>query len=207
MQVMRILAAAAAALTFAWSLPAAAQGPSEDLHQPRPSPETSTGINPATTRGMDRMPEPVSPNERRLESGRIEPSPPVGTTTITAAQYGAETRARPNRTILVTGGAIFLGTYAASAIVGATVSEDADRHLVIPVAGPWMALGQRDCSLGECGFYEDINAWGLIASGFAQAAGLGLVIASLFIEEPRQRTHAKVRVVPMGAGVGALGTF
>ncbi len=213
---MRFLAPAAAALILACASNASAQGLDEtfDPHAQNPSPESSSGLAPGSTiaernritnRGMIYSP----PTEQRLvDKGRIEPTrPAVGTTTVTAAEYGAETRARPHRTLLITGGAIFVGTYAASVVVGATLSEDADRNLIVPVAGPWIALAERHCGLGDCGFYEDVNDWGLIASGVLQAAGIGLMITSLFIEEPRHRTHAKVRVVPMGAGVGALGTF
>lgn len=212
---MRFLAPAAVALILAWSPAAGAQARDEtfDPHAQNPSPDSSSGVDPGTTvaernRITNRGMIYAAPTEQRLVArGRIEPSPAVGTTTTTAAEIGAERTSRPNRTLLVTGGAIFLGTYAASAVVGGILSEDADRNLVIPVAGPWIALGNRDCGLGECGFYEDVNAWALIASGVLQGAGIALAISSLFIAEPRERTQAKVRVVPIGAGVGAIGTF
>lgn len=205
---MRFLAPAAAALITAVSVPSFAQGTPTDLHDRNVSPESSTGVNPLTTRGTNRgMPPMGSAMETRVIEQQPSSSSRVGTTTLTSAEVGAEERARPHRTLLLTGGAIFLGTYAASAIVGATVGTDADRNLAIPLAGPWIALGKRDCGIGECGFYEDVNGIALVTSGVAQAAGLALVITSLFVEETREHPRAKVRVVPIGAGLGAVGTF
>lgn len=113
----------------------------------------------------------------------------ASTTTVTSANWAQqehpEDRARPSRTLLLTGGAIFLGSYAASAIASAIVGTDGDRWLALPVAGPWIALGERQtsCGFGDCGFHEDVNLIGITASGVAQAAGLGLMLASLFVSE------------------------
>lgn len=191
-----------------------AQEVQRDLHDPSVSPESSTGINPGTTRGMNRtMPAATPPMEA--------PYGQSSTTTITAATFDpnapatgetASTGFRPHRPILLTGAAIFLGTYAASAVVGATVGTEADQKLAVPLVGPWLALGERSCTLGECGLHEDVNVLGLIASGAAQAAGVGLMITALFLEERREPPRAGVRVLPVAmgrgsAGVGAVGTF
>jgi hypothetical protein len=217
---MRTLAASAAiALSLAWSSSSAAQ--EADLHTQSVSPEASRGVNPGTTRGLNRgLPGAAS---------AVEPRPEVegdarSVTTTTAATWGApEARpdvdrptqtvtSTPNRTLLFTGSAIFLGTYVASAIVGTTVGTDADENLAIPVVGPWIALGERSCTFGECGLHEDVNVLGLIASGVAQAAGIGLAITSLFVSEARPVKTSGVRLAPMavgraGAGIGAGGAF
>jgi hypothetical protein len=148
-------------------------------------------------------------------------------TTTTAATYdpmvGAERSrsVRPNRPMLITGGSIFLGTYAASAVQGAISNTDADRNNFIPVAGPWMNLSERQCNLGDCGTREDVHNLLIIGSGVAQAVGVGLSIASLFVPEERDRYEAKAKekkvakpqmtVTPVslqgGGGLGAFGTF
>lgn len=180
---MRKLALAVATCLFAWGTDAASQEMRPDLHSPSRSPEGAPGVNPGTTRGVDRgLAGPTPALEPRQEVV-------VGTTTLTSANWArAEApheRSRPSRTLLYTGGAIFLGSYAASAIASAIVGTDGDRWLAVPVAGPWIALGQRQtsCGFGDCGLHEDVNLIGITASGVAQAAGLGLMIASLFVND------------------------
>jgi hypothetical protein len=163
----------------------------------------------------------------------VQPAPvvvqqPAATTTTTAAPYyppGSDTsertiERRPNRTLLSTGAGIFVLSYGASAIAGAISDRDADKNLFIPVVGPWIDLGDRNCSAAEpCGSNEDINKAMIITSGVVQGAGLLLAIGSLVIPETTSvketRTTAKhkpsVSVAPLsfrsGAGVGAIGTF
>ncbi len=153
-------------------------------------------------------------------------------TTTTAATYdpmvSAERRERsyrPNRPMLVTGSAILIGTYAGTAIQGAVSDTSADRNNLIPIAGPWINMGERQCQLGDCDTREDLHNVLLIGSGVGQAVGLGLTIASLFVSEDRDE-YAKARRTPQvakvkvpelhvlpvsmgrgGAGLGAVGTF
>lgn len=202
MSSMRKLAAVAAAVVLASALPAGAQEMRHDLHAQSVSPEASRGVNPGTTRGVERgLPSATPALEPR---GELVSS----TTRVTSAKWAnaeqpASERWRPHRPVLIAGVAIFLGAYGASAITGATVGSDADRNLLIPVAGPWIALGGRSesCAFGTCGFHGDINLIGVVASGVVQAAGLALAVTSLFVEEPRERTQAKVVIVP-GAAFG-----
>ncbi len=155
---------------------------------------------------------------------------PAGTssTTTTAAEYdvnaGAERReagaTNPNRTLLVIGGGLFAGSYITSAIIGAANDRDADHRLLIPVAGPWADLADRQCDERPC----DQKFWSatlLVTSGVLQAGGLATLIAAFFVPESETpsvlRTRAEaatVRVVPMtmgrvgtGAGIGAVGRF
>jgi hypothetical protein len=131
---------------------------------------------------------------------------------------------KPNRSMLITGSVIFLGTYAGSATVGAFSDTKGDKNLSIPVVGPWIDVAERDCKLGDCTTREDVNIVHLIGSGAAQAAGLGILIGSFFVHErkdgrpaPQPKTlpdggaSAKVQILPLGlragAGIGAFGTF
>lgn len=204
---MRTFAAAAAALTCMSFVPRAAlaQSVQPDPHTPTVSPETSSGVEPRTTREIDRgMPSDLSgsvPAERLQE----KPRPKVGTTTTTGATYeaGAE-RVGPNRTLLVTGSALFLATYGTSVLVGSTVGTDEDRLLAVPVVGPWLTIGQRTCAL-QCELGDDVNFFALVGSGIAQAAGIGLALASFFVPERRASSSPHVDIVPMANGSGTAG--
>lgn len=222
---MRFHAAAAATLissfALAWSSPGRADEVQRDLHDPSVSPESSSGINPGTTRQIDRgLPSrwtTIESAEARDPHVAYAPQG-VSTTTTTGAAwdpaYGAVEGggAGPNRSLLIGGAALFLGTYAASALTGAIVGTEEDEHLVVPLVGPWLALGERSCAWGECGFHGDVNIMGLVASGVAQAAGLGIALTSFFVSERRETPRARLDILPVGmgragAGLGASGTF
>jgi hypothetical protein len=130
---------------------------------------------------------------------------------------GEDQERKPNRAMLITGSAIFLGTYAASATVGAFSDTKGDGNLFIPVVGPWIDVAERDCKLGQCTTREDVNIAHLIGSGAAQATGIAIAIGSFFVHERKdgrpapQPKVANVQILPMsmraGAGIGAFGTF
>lgn len=152
---------------------------------------------------------------------------PVGTTTTTAAPYTAPTsdtseksiEKRPNRTLLSTGVGMFVISYGASVVAGAVSNRDSDKNLFVPVVGPWLDLGDRQCGASPCGNNEDLNKAMIITSGIVQGAGVLLAIGSLIVPESttikEHRTSAKrkpeVHVTPVsfgaGAGVGAVGRF
>jgi len=154
---------------------------------------------------------------------------PVATTQTTAAPYNGGTAAdssektiehRPNKTLLSTGVGIFVISYGASVVAGAVSSRDEDKNLFIPVAGPWMDLGDRNCG-GDCGKNEGVAKAMIVTSGIVQGAGVLLALGSLIIPETtsveERRDHAKaatkpsVHVTPVsygaGAGLGAIGRF
>jgi hypothetical protein len=151
----------------------------------------------------------------------------VGTTTTTAAPYAppgerfAERTIErsPNRPLLGTGTGLFLMSYAPAAVIGAMSSRDDDRRLLIPVAGPWMDLEQRQCGArNRCPPDEDMNKALLVASGIVQGAGVLMILGGLIVPETttvqeRERLAKKpsVKFLPVslgaGAGVGAIGRF
>lgn len=182
---------------------------------------TTTTTQPATTARPAPAQQPVVVQQ--------QPAQPVATTTTTAAPYNepaADTSEktiehRPNGTLLSTGVGIFVISYGASVVAGAVSSRDEDKNLFIPVAGPWMDLGNRNCG-GSCGQNEGLAKGMIITSGIVQGAGVLLALGSLIIPESttvtEHRTSAKatapkpkVNVLPVsygtGAGVGAIGTF
>lgn len=160
-------------------------------------------------------------------TGATETKTSTTTTTssdLDVAPAGAERReamtSGPNRTLLVTGGAVFAGSYLTSGIIGSVNDRDADKRLWIPVVGPWADLADRQCDQRPC----DHKFWSatlLVASGVLQAGGLATALASFFVPEsetpgllePKSTRSASVHVLPMtmGAGasaaIGAVGRF
>ena len=118
----------------------------------------------------------------------------------------------PNHLLLATGIATFGFSYAVSGWVGLTSPRASERFLVVPVAGPWIALSRR----ALCGerpavpcdterTYEGL----LIADGILQ--GLGLAQIGYAFVKREKREVERTTVVPLtiahGAGVAAVGTF
>ena len=117
----------------------------------------------------------------------------------------------PNRPLLFTGGALFLGAYTTTAVLTATNTENGngDRTMYLPVVGPWLHL--KDIK-------ESTTDTLLIGgSGLLQGVGVGMMIASLFIPEKIPAAVIEAHGVKMtmtatadgrGSGaVGAVGTF
>jgi hypothetical protein len=156
--------------------------------------------------------------------------PPVGTTTTTAApyviapapygqRYETTTETRPNRALLSLGMGLFVVSYGASVVVAAVSDRDEDKRLFIPLVGPWVDLGERNCSERTCGNQEAINKAMILASGIVQDGAVLLALGSLFIPETvhtqttvgSAASKPTVRITPMsygaGAGIGAVGRF
>lgn len=125
---------------------------------------------------------------------------------------------RPNRPLLYTGGALFLGSYAATAALTAANpnSDRTDKTLFLPVVGPWLSLADRDCK--TCSSGENTLDTALIAgSGALQGIGVIMMTASLFVPEKIptatiQAGNVKMNVTATttgkgSAGIGAVGTF
>jgi hypothetical protein len=140
----------------------------------------------------------------------------------------AERSTLPNRSLLGSGVGTLLVGYAPSVVFGIVSDHKGDNNLFIPVAGPWIDLGTRNCSgatvLTSNGPYDlstrsncgtsDIERAALITSGIVQGAGALQILASLFIPEKRVAVIArspKFIVTPTyfagGAGAMAIGRF
>jgi hypothetical protein len=185
------------------------------------TPPTTTTTTPGTT-----VPGTMGPGTVQTST----PPPvqtttvPVGTTRITQAEMlppsttpptretvTVKQSFRPNRPLLITGSALFVGSYATTAALTAADLYDGagDRSMYIPVVGPWMHLA----SFSDSGWDQAL----VIGSGIAQGAGVGLAIASLFIPEKVdaatiQAGNVKVNLTAtsMGrgsGGIGAVGSF
>ncbi|AKV02951.1 hypothetical protein AKJ09_09614 [Labilithrix luteola] len=225
---------AVTAVTCAWT----GVGRADDTDQTPSVPGPSPGINPTKPDTTDTVPPGTTPPSSQYPNGQYPMTPYTPTpsttlpeitpqpTTTTSAEYeenvGAEKKPWiPNRPLLFTGGAMFLGAYGASVITAAISSTEADEKLYIPVVGPWLDMGTRECGFGQCGAREDVNNAFLVASGVVQGVGVGLAVASLFVPDsashsrslaksappPKPEVHVTPTSMGRGAGVGAYGTF
>lgn len=154
---------------------------------------------------------PVSPSTNTVISTGATPMPYGGDVPTKETSY-------PNRPLLITSALIGVATYVPTAAIGATSSRDEDKYLFIPVAGPWIELGNRDCNARPC--ENDTTAKVLIiGSGILQGIGAIGTLSSFFIPETkRSTTTAKAPEKPSfavapthvgyaGYGLGAVGTF
>src|SRR4051794_33130756 len=111
----------------------------------------------------------------------------------------AERNVVPNPTLFRSGVGTFVVGYAPAVVVGIVSDHKGDDNLFIPVVGPWLDLGKRDCSgatvLTSDGPYEvasrsncgtsDIETAALIATGVVQGAGVLQMLGSLFVPQKR----------------------
>lgn len=121
----------------------------------------------------------------------------------------------PNRPLLITGSIFLVGSYGASAIVGAISDRSADEKLFYPVVGPWMDLSDRGCDERSCS-NETLNQVLLIGSGVGQGLGaLGMLLSVVIPEKTTQHWYlvgnSELMVAPqLGpnmTGLAAFGSF
>jgi hypothetical protein len=128
--------------------------------------------------------------------------------------------ARPNSLLFGGGISVFLASYVPSVIVAVVNDNSYDKHLYIPIAGPWLDLADRPgCGgIGESGCPTE-NGYRalLVVVGSFQALGaittiLGAALPERRIPVPPKAARPTLHVVPTqvsrdGYGVEAFGTF
>ena len=140
-----------------------------------------------------------------------------------AAPAGAEPRETvtttgPNRELLQSGLFALGVPYVASVIVAATGDRSEDKHLYIPIVGPWLDLANRS----PCGHtgepscdIETAYKILLIGNGILQGVGALELVGSFFFPETRTvttgRSEHRLFITPYyvtsGYGVSALTSF
>jgi hypothetical protein len=151
-----------------------------------------------------------------------EPATWPGSTTAVTEQTSYTP---PNRAIVAGGIILFAGSYIPSVIVAAANSNSYDKHLYIPIVGPWLDLSKRPgCQLGDCATQSAFMGL-LIVDGLAQT--LGVLGTALGFVVPERHTRVvtanggvidgappdkpEVHIVPArvsdGYGVAAIGKF
>lgn len=124
--------------------------------------------------------------------------------------------------VLLAGSGMTLVAYGGSALMGGLWEDipGADM-LFIPVAGPWIALGQSGCAPdeettpgeGDCEALIGLRAALFIVDGLFQAAGLAVVGEGIFMKTEDPEAPPKAAILPMpivtenSIGVGVVGTF
>jgi hypothetical protein len=137
---------------------------------------------------------------------------------VVVGESGGETVTFVNRRLLTTGTILFLGGYVPSVVVGAESSRPSDNpSLFIPVAGPWIDIGERDCGGPHPCAGESGSVALLVADGVVQGLGALAILSSFVIHERRGRNwiiigNDKVQAAPTtfgrgSAGFAAMGTF
>jgi len=143
------------------------------------------------------------------------------TPSLASAQEIRVTQTRPAQSMLSSGLFTFGASYVPSLVVAMESHHPGDHDLYVPVAGPWMDLGDRHCPTGQRCDHEGLYKGLLIADGIFQALGaLDIVSAFLFPETVTTtrataaevtKTRSALRVAPIvggsSYGVAALGVF
>jgi hypothetical protein len=110
------------------------------------------------------------------------------------------------------GAGLFLGSYIPSVVVGAVSSRNDDKRLFIPVAGPWLDLGERDCTARTCNAKLLTGAL-LAIDGVAQAVGVIAFLGGTLAAPTEKKVETPtIHVGPAhigydGYGVSAAGTW
>ncbi len=122
--------------------------------------------------------------------------------------------------VLLGGLGIFGVSYGGMALMGGLWDglPGAD-YLFIPVAGPWIGLGESGCAPGEetvegdgdCDAMMGLRGVIYVVDGLLQLGGLGLIGQSIFMSTADPATSASVMPVPFierdAVGLGVIGTF
>jgi hypothetical protein len=145
-----------------------------------------------------------------VEPATVAPAPVQETTTPYAG---------PNGAVIATGSLIFLAAYVPVVAIAAGSGQEVDRRLYIPVAGPFIDLGQRHlCEAGNLDCDKEVaNKVLLAADGIFQGIGVLTALAGFLITEhapvvtTAKSSAPTIRIAPaVGsglAGVTAVGTF
>jgi hypothetical protein len=141
--------------------------------------------------------------------------PPTLSTPALVPQAPGEGYSGPSRGVIATGVFALAISYTVSVVVAASSHLHADsQNLYYPVVGPWLDIANRPaCGPGStaCG----TEVWNIVAlsiNGFAQAWGVGAIIAGMFVWEHPSPAVSSLQIAPTriglgGYGLGATGTF
>jgi hypothetical protein len=171
-----------------------------------------------SARAQDEVPPPPPPPPAAEVQVQAAPPPVVQSETETT-----HAKTVPNFYMLGSGLVTFGLSYGVGVVVAGTSSRPEDQHLYVPLAGPWIDLGDRGGCGGTTGRSCDTETTYKVllgVDGVVQAIGALVVLDSFFTPEShtvsRTTTAAKadkpkVHFSPASVGSGygflALGTF
>jgi hypothetical protein len=119
----------------------------------------------------------------------------------------------PSMAMVGSGIVIFGLSYVPAVVVGSSSGLDADRTLLVPIAGPWIDLTQRPgCNgSGSACNQENTNKVLLVTDGVFQGIGV-LTVVGGFLTPAHERTTVESRatrptwhLAPVSFGAGAYG--
>jgi hypothetical protein len=175
--------------------PAPAQPAPAQQQAPAPAPAPAPAAPQAAPQQSTVVTQPAAqPVQTTSAPVVVQPSGRTSSETV-SGQYG------PNRTLLTSGLLIFGIPYISSVIVAGSSSHSGDNHLFVPLAGPWIDMGDRGgCppSSTACD-NETTNKVLLGADGILQAVGAFEIIGAFAFPETRT-----VTTVPATAYTPAL---
>lgn len=120
--------------------------------------------------------------------------------------------------LIIGGSFVTLAAYGATLASGLVWDDvpGADAMLV-PIVGPWIALGQSGCAPDDpdCGAILYVRGILLVLDGIAQAAGLGLIGEGIFMTteadapaaEPKASWTVAPIIAPQQTGLSVIGSF
>jgi hypothetical protein len=123
------------------------------------------------------------------------------------AQFERGMSPSPRDVAALSGFALFGVAYSNSVLVALLSDRASDRKLYIPVVGPWLDLGERDCAAQPCSL-PWLSGTLLVVDGVVQGAGVALLAASLFLPDRPPDVGvgaARVEVWPVRLASGAYG--
>ena len=150
-----------------------------------------------------------------VQQPAAQPTPVVQTVPAEQERETVSEKGGPSTGMLASGLVVFGVSYGTAAIVGMTSDRDSDRHMIVPFAGPWISLAERDgCDASNSGCDGETFKKVMIgADGVFQAVG-GLLVLGAFLN-PEERTvsrtstaGATLHVTPaVGGGLMGLAAF
>lgn len=161
--------------------------------------------------GLAQSPDPDADPAAKAKPAEEEPSPEVPD----LVRYPPSSVRLP---LIIGGSFVTLAAYGITLASGLAWDDvpGADAMLV-PIVGPWIALGQSGCAADDpdCGAILYIRGILLVVDGIAQAAGLGLIGEGIFMTteadapaaEPKTSWTLAPVITPTHTGLGVIGTF
>jgi hypothetical protein len=95
-------------------------------------------------------------------------------------------------------------------MAAAGAQGESKTYLVVPLAGPWITLGVRNCSPRDPCDLQALGGALLVLDGALQALGVGLLVTAFFVPEkepgpPVGMSTAHVTVAPVKLGTSGYG--
>jgi hypothetical protein len=164
----------------------------------------------------------IAPRSRADDVTGSTPTPPapvvVGQPPATDTVQTRTERDGPDLRVVSGGVVTFVVPYGIAVVVAATSGHQGDSHLYVPLAGPWLDLGDRGRCGGACA-QETANRAALVVDGVFQALGVLSIISGFVFERTREvttttttATQPTVQITPVqyahgGVGLAAIGRF